>query len=114
MNISHQLLQPLVDRIEAEYNELIDETKPHDSDEIKELRLFIDKKLRQLQMVKVSLSYMNKDEFQTEETQANLRDTLRQQKLELRFARRRWKRQSAHKANLSESPNRSRQETVAA
>ena len=94
MKISDQLLQPMLDRIEQEYKELLAEVSSLYVDDAAELRIFISKKLRQLQMVRVTLVYMGQD-VGTEQgqQQENLRGTLRQHKLELRFARRRFHRQ---------------------
>lgn len=94
MQITSQLFQPLLERIELEYRELLDEVSDLDTEETVELRVFVQKKLRQLDMVRVSLAYMQQEssgDFSNDPF--DLRETLRQHKLELRFARRRWKRQ---------------------
>ena len=95
MTINDQLMQPMLDRIEQEYKDLLEEVNDLYTEEARELRTFIHKKLRQLQMVRVSLCYMNQFDRDLERDQFNIRETLRQHKLELRFARRRWKRQQA-------------------
>jgi len=98
MKITNQLFQPMLEKIEREYQELLGETQNYYSGETLELRGFVQKKLRQLEMVKVSLSYMQ----QADGDPLDLRETLRQHKLELRFARRRWKRQLGTKSRRNQ------------
>lgn len=92
MQITRQLFQPLLERIEGEYEDLSKEIDGVYTQEAVDLRDFIQRKIRQLEKIRVALSYMHHDKDPLN-GQADLRETLRQQKLELRFARRRWKRQ---------------------
>jgi len=87
------LLEPLFQRITAEYQDLNRSVSAGAyTDEALELKNFIEKKLRQLDTVRVSLSYLQQGLSEAGESDFDLRDMLRQHKLELRFARRRWKR----------------------
>lgn len=107
MQITSQLFQPLLDRIELEYRELSEEVCGIYSDETQELKSFIQKKLRQLEMVRVSLAYMQQEsgnDFSNDPF--DLRETLRQHKLELRFARRRWKRQRVSEERVRRNQER--------
>jgi hypothetical protein len=92
MKITNQLLDPLFQRIAAEYQDLNQSLTGVYTDEALELKAFIEKKLRQLETVRVSLSYLQQGIAGLGEPDLDLRDMLRQHKLELRFARRRWKR----------------------
>lgn len=92
MKISNQVFQPTLDRLEREYQEFSEELNGSYSQESTDLKAFVNKKLRQLELVRVSLSYMNSGTQELLRGEVALRDTLRQHKLELRFARRRWKR----------------------
>lgn len=114
MKISNQLLQPLLSRIEEEYQELAVQTQSLYSDEAKELKQFIAKKLRQLQTVRISLFYMGKDAIVQDDQQENLRETLRQHKLELRFARRRYHRQLNTQERFNKAMSESTTPTFAA
>ncbi len=94
MQITNQLFQPLLDRIDQEYRDLLEEVRDLYTEETAELKIFIQKKLRQLDLVRVSLTYMQQEAGDEHHGDPfDLRETLRQHKLELRFARRRWKRQ---------------------
>ncbi len=107
MQITSQLFQPLLERIELEYRELLDEVSDLDTDETVELKTFVQKKLRQLDMVRVSLAYMQQEssgDFSNDPF--DLRETLRQHKLELRFARRRWKRQRVSQERIRRNHER--------
>lgn len=92
MKITDQLLEPLLQRIYEEYQDLHRNVAGQYFDEAIELRQFIEKKSRQLETVKVSLAYMRQSGALSQDNEPDLRDVLRQLKLELRFARRRWKR----------------------
>lgn len=107
MQITGQLFQPLLERIELEYRELLDEVSGLCTEETVELKTFVQKKLRQLDMVRVSLAYMQQDisgDFSNDPF--DLRETLRQHKLELRFARRRWKRQRVSQERIRRNQER--------
>jgi len=106
MNISNQLFQPTLERLEKEYHQLSEDTIDTISSEATEVRNFVQKKLRQLELVRVSLGYMSSGDEELLGGQAALRDTLRQHKLELRFARRRWKRQIISQERLRKSQER--------
>lgn len=107
MQITHQLFQPLLERIEQEYRELFDEVRDQYTEETVELKNFIQKKLRQLEMVRVSLAYMQQEtEGDFSNDPFDLRETLRQHKLELRFARRRWKRQRVSQERIRRNQER--------
>lgn len=107
MKISNQLFQPTLERLEKEYQELSEDTLESYSPEAIEVRTFVQKKLRQLELVRVSLGYMSSGEQELFGGQTALRDTLRQHKLELRFARRRWKRQTVSQQRLRRNQERS-------
>lgn len=107
MQITNQLFQPLLERIELEYRELLDEVRDLYTDDTAELKSFIQKKLRQLEMVRVSLAYMQQEtEGDFSNDPFDLRETLRQHKLELRFARRRWKRQRVSQERIRRNHER--------
>lgn len=115
MKISNQLFQPTLERLDREYQQLLDETDGIYTQEALELRNFVQKKMRQLERVRVSLNYMSADADELLGGQAALRDTLRQHKLELRFARRRWKRlQISHQRLRRNQERRSHVPTFAA
>ncbi|MBU3758615.1 MAG: hypothetical protein FGM27_01650 [Candidatus Omnitrophica bacterium] len=106
MQITQQLSRPLLDRIQQEYQELFREIACQHTEDAAELRAFIQKKLRQMESVQVAMNYyLESVSSQTSEDPFDLRETLRQHKLELRFARRRWKRQL-----VSQEKNRRYQE----
>lgn len=90
MEISNQILRPLIDRLKAECQELYQQVSLHSSDEALQLKTFIQRKMRQLEMLGVSVSYASSLPEQPD--LPVLRHTFRQLKLELRFAQRKWKR----------------------
>ena len=91
MEINTQLLKPLIDRLTDNYRDLGREVQFHRSSEADQLRSFIQKRMNQLQHLDVSLTSPGST-LQNGQLR-NSRDILRQLKLELRFAQRRWKRQ---------------------
>jgi len=106
MKISNQLLEPLLNRIAAEYLELEDLVSGEFSEEAAGLRSFIDKKSRQIETVRVSLAYLQQSGFHDIEGEPDLRDVLRQLKLELRFTRRRWKRYLVNRERIRRNQER--------
>ena len=90
MEISHQILKPLIGCLEKEGLQLEKEISFHPSEEGMQLKSFVQKKIRQLNMLKVSVSYANS--LSEQPLLNDFRDTFRQLKLEMRFARRKWKR----------------------
>jgi hypothetical protein len=109
MEISNQLLKPLIDRLCEEYQGLDSELKLHpDSEEINDLKGTIQKKIQQLENLDTVLL---KTPAAERLTQSDLRDTLRQLKLELRFTQRRWKRQLLNEVRFKRSR---RKDTLAA
>ncbi len=88
--ISNQILKPLIDRVEKECRELYHQVGDPASEEGVELKSFLQRKIRQLEMLSVSINYISTLPEQPD--LPDLRSTFRQLKLELRFAQRRWKR----------------------
>lgn len=113
MEISHQILKPLIDRLESECLKFEQELNRYTSEEASQLRSFIQKKMRQLNMLKLSVSYANS--LSERPILNDLRDTFRQLKLELRFAQRKWKRVQLGEARMRKNQEkRSRLSTFAA
>lgn len=113
MKISKQLLKPLIDRIEEEYLELFNEVSGSSSDEARSLRSALQQKRRQVEMASVSLLYVDRGarDYDTE----HLRTRLRQLKLDLRFAQRKWKRYLVSEERIRKTlERRSHVATVAA
>ena len=90
MEISRMLLKPSIERLEEEFRELHRELNHSDlSSEALQLKNMIQRKIRQLEMLRVAVSYMN---TAPDSEPQNFQASFRRLKLELRFARRKWKR----------------------
>lgn len=90
MEITSQLLRPLIDRLKVECQDLLRQINGDPSEEALQLRSFIQRKIRQIEMLGVSVTYANSLPEQPD--LPVLRNTFRQLKLEMRFAQRRWRR----------------------
>ena len=91
MEISRMLLKPFLERLEIEYRSLDLELGLHPATpEIVQLKVILHKKFRQLEMLNVSVSYM--DDMPGALDPQDLQASLKRLKLELRFARRKYKR----------------------
>ena len=101
MDINNQLVRPLMERLYDEYRELVGELTFHDSDETQKLKLFIQKKIQQLETLNGTISSLG---IQSEKSlYPDLHEQLKQLKLELRFAQRRWKRQCLNEVRFKKS-----------
>jgi hypothetical protein len=90
MQISNQLLKPIIDRLYDEYRELNGRLVLRPSEETDKLKAFIQKKLQQLERLESEMVAV-----QPHAERALYSDwpfALRQLKLGLRIAQRRWKR----------------------
>lgn len=90
MKINTQLTQPLLEKIADGYIKLLRGLEGRYTPDAVEFRAFIQNKLRQVERVQIALDYAHP--IDTENHALDPRDALRQLKLELRFAQRRWKR----------------------
>ena len=100
MEISSQIVRPLIERLYEEYQELDRELAPHSSDEVAELKTFVHKKMRQLQTLDSTVSGLTPALLSESLSYNELRHQLRQLKLQLRFAQRRWKRQIVNESRF--------------
>ena len=91
MEISSQLIRPFIDKMEIEWQDLHREISGHASDEASALRPSIEQRMRQLEKFRVSVLYSTQDETDPKEF-PDLREALRFLKLDLRTARRKWRR----------------------
>ena len=95
MEISHQVVKPLLDRLLQEYKKLYMEVCTHSSDtpEFLELKAQIKDKLNQLKVMNMLGGFhsIHSGALNIEE-QGKLRQNLRHLKLDERFLARRWKR----------------------
>jgi len=108
MEIKNQILKPLFDRIESEWKDLRREVSTSRDEEALSMVPTFEQKLRQLECLRVSTSYQDNAKNASFEI-TSLREALRQLKLEVRFARRRWKRHLVAQERM-----RKRQEKLAA
>ncbi len=98
MEISHQVVKPLLDRLLHEYKKMYLEVAAHSSDtpdtqDFLELKTEIKDKLNQLKVMNMLGGFHSIHAGAlTIEEQANLRQNLRHLKLDMRFLGRRWKR----------------------
>jgi len=86
MQISDQLVKPLVERLGDEYRELDRELGQHSIEETESLKILIKKKLRYVE------SLCSDDPSNRSALHGNIHHTIRKLKLELRFAQRKWRR----------------------
>lgn len=99
MQISKMLLRPSVDRLENEFRSLDKELGvPPTTPESLELKNAVQRRIRQVEMLNVALSYLNRDAQGMDPRE--LQASFRRLKLELRFARRKWKRLSAYEERI--------------
>ena len=89
MEINDQLSKPLIDRLCYEYKELENALVRHSSEETEKLKVSIQKRIRQIEAFNFSIEMVQPSQ---EYLSADFRDTIRQLKLDLRFAKRRWQR----------------------
>src|SRR5437870_5213200 len=99
MEISNQLLKPIIEKLCDEYQELDQQLNLHLSEETRKLKNSIQKKIRQLELLDSCVSSMVK--LSENNDCLDLRNTLREFKLELRFAQRKWKRQSLYDIRIN-------------
>ena len=100
MEISRMLIKPYLQHLKDEFKQLEEEVDTHlETSEIAEFKSILRKKTRQLEMLTLSVEYLNHDggALNSEDLYASFRRL----KLELRFARRKWKRFMAHKSRLT-------------
>lgn len=90
LEISNQLVKPLLARIVHDYGSLYEDLKNHGSEEASLLRSEIRARVAQIEGLDVykAMEMVTFNEVQNEK----LRDILRNLKLELRFMRRKWQR----------------------
>ena len=88
MKIQYQLLQPHVDYLKNEFEDLRRKIGFESSDEITELLNYINPRISQLQMLSEAMS--SKDDQAEGLASSGVAMAYRKLKLELRFARRRW------------------------
>jgi len=104
MEISNQLVKPLIERLAEEYRELEQEMTDYSSEEVEEMKTSIQKNLKQLEVLDASIASMGSES--DDSTSMDLRDILRQLKLDLRFAQRRWKRQLLNVERFKKGPQK--------
>ena len=104
MEISTQLVKPLIDRLVEEYKDLDREMTNYSSEEVDEMKTSIRKNLQQLEVLDSSMASIGP--AADDSSSDDLRDILRQLKLELRFAQRRWKRQLLNEERFKRGPEK--------
>ena len=105
MEIGSQLIRPFIEKMETEWQDLYREISDHVSDEATALRPSIEQRMRQLEKFRVSALYSEQDESGLKEF-PNLREALRFLKLDLRTARRRWRRHLVSKIRTQKRQER--------
>ncbi len=91
MEINTQLIKPLVDRLYDDYQQLAGELPLRSNEEIQKLRIFLQKKIHQIETLNTAISSLSAEPQRP--LYPNLQDQLRDLKLQLRFAQRRWQRE---------------------
>lgn len=89
MKITNALLEPHLSEIESDFLRLMTYLAGQDSRESRELKVYIDKQLRQVHAAKTALHSL--DESSPEGFSPKLFEDSRMMKLRLRFAERRWR-----------------------
>jgi hypothetical protein len=105
MEISNQLMRPFIDRIETQWRDLYREISDHASEEANVLKPSIEQRMRQIERFRVSAFYFEKDDTGLKEF-PNLREALRFLKLDLRTARRKWRRYLVSKVRTQKRQER--------
>jgi beta-phosphoglucomutase-like phosphatase (HAD superfamily) len=105
MEISDQLMRPFINRIETEWRDLYREISDHTSEEANVLKPSIEQRMRQIERFRVSALYFEKDDTGLKEF-PNLREALRFLKLDLRTARRKWRRYLVSKVRTQKRQER--------
>ncbi len=105
MEISGQLIRPFIDKIETGWQDLYREISGHASDEANALKPSIEQRMRQLERFRVSALYSEQDEVGLKEF-PNLQEALRFLKLDLRTARRKWRRHLVSKIRTQKRQER--------
>lgn len=90
MEISRMLLKPYVERLVEDFRQIEEELEQHTTPEAAQLKALLQRKNRQLEMLNLAVSYLHHDTPELDPK--DLYASLRRLKLELRFARRKWKR----------------------
>ena len=103
MEISQMLLMPSIERLSEEFHELDRELVNEESEAVLQLKGIIQRKLRQLQMLKVAVSYLDNAADNNNIVPSDLHASFRRLKLELRFARRKWKRLLSNEIRFQKS-----------
>jgi len=105
MEISGQLIRPFIEKMETEWQALYREVSDHASDEATALRPSIEQRIRQLERFRVSALYSEQEETGLKEF-PNYREALRFLKLDLRTARRKWRRHLVSKVRTQKRQER--------
>jgi hypothetical protein len=105
MEITDQLLRPFIDKIETEWQDLYREICEHESDEASAMKPSVEQRMRQLEKFRVSAQYYEKNETGLKEF-PNLREAIRFLKLDLRTARRKWRRHLVSKIRTQKRQER--------
>lgn len=98
MVIRNQLLIPLIERLKKDFVQLSDAVSMHHDEVASEMAAFVQRKVRQLEMLELMASYMGP--IPEPVAMPDMNQTFRQLKLELRVARRRWHRHLVNEARL--------------
>lgn len=111
MDISNQLLRPFIEKIEIEWQDLYREICGHESAEAVSMKPTVEQRMRQLEKFRVSALYFEQDGSGMKEF-PNLREALRFLKLDLRSARRMWRRHLVSKIRTQKRQERAQHETT--
>ncbi len=91
MEINTQLIKPLVDRLYGDYQQLAGELPLRSNEEIQKLKTFLQKKIHQIETL--NSGFVSSGSESQKVLYPSLHDQLRDLKLQLRFAQRRWQRE---------------------
>lgn len=105
MEITDQLVRPFIDKLEVDWKNLYREISEHDGGETGEMKSAVEQRMRQLEKFRVSAQYYEKNETGLKEF-PNLREALRFLKLDLRTARRKWRRHLVSKIRTQKRQER--------
>lgn len=105
MEISSQLLKPFIEKMEAEWRDLYQEIAGHESAEASAIKPSIEQRMRQLEKFRMSAIYCEQNRDGLNEF-PNLREALRFLKLDLRTARRKWRRHIVSKMRTQKRQER--------
>ncbi|MBN1689260.1 MAG: hypothetical protein JW893_09175 [Candidatus Omnitrophica bacterium] len=101
MNITSALIKPSIDHIEAEYKDLASKVGSDSIGEAMDLSLHIEKKLRQVQMLRKTVEFAEKTVDQP--IQEELYENVRWLKMDVKATARKWKRFLASAVRLTKT-----------